>query len=265
MRIALGIEYDGSSFHGYQFQSHARSVQGALQDALSKVAAVPVTLHAAGRTDAGVHATFQVVAFDAPVERPLQAWVRGTNALSPAGVAVLWAKAVAEDFHPRFQATARRYMYVFYDTEEVSPLLTKRVTFSRRLDDEAMHRAATALIGEQDFSAFRAAGCQSRTPFRCVHQVSVHRAGGFVIVDITANAFLLHMVRNIAGSLCQVGLGRQAPEWIRELLVGRDRGRAAPTAAPDGLYLVDVQYPGEPLPGGRLPAVLRALGGLDRF
>ncbi len=265
MRIALGIEYDGGAFNGFQYQSHAPSVQGALQDALSQVAAAPVTLTAAGRTDAGVHATYQVVAFDPPVERPLDAWIRGTNALSPDGVAVLWAREVPDDFHPRFQATARRYMYLFYDLERVSPLLSGRVTFSRRLADEPMHKAAQTLVGEQDFSAFRAAGCQSRTPMRALHQVSVTRLGGFVVLDITANAFLLHMVRNIAGSLWEVGLGRAAPEWIQALLIGRDRSLAAPTAPPDGLYLVDVRYPSQTLPGGRPPALLRALGGLERF
>ena len=265
MRIALGIEYDGGAFNGFQYQSHAPSVQGALQNALSQVAAAPVTLTAAGRTDTGVHATYQVVAFDPPTERPLDAWVRGTNTLSPEGVAVLWAREVADDFHPRFQATARRYMYLFYDLEAVSPLLSGRVTFSRPLADERMHQATRALLGEQDFSAFRAAGCQSSTPMRAVHQVSVSRAGGFVIIDITANAFLLHMVRNIAGSLWEVGLGRQPVAWLSDLLKLRDRSLAAPTAPPDGLYLVDVRYPDQVLPGGRPPAVLRALGTLDRF
>jgi tRNA pseudouridine38-40 synthase len=265
MRIALGIEYDGGAFNGYQYQSHAPSVQGALQDALSQVADAPVTLTAAGRTDSGVHATYQVVAFDAPVERTMDAWVRGTNALTPDGIAVLWAVEVPATFHPRFQATARRYMYLFYDLEAASPLLAGRVTFSRPLKDESMHRAARSLVGEQDFSAFRAAGCQSKTPMRAVHQVNVSRAGGFVLIDITANAFLLHMVRNIAGSLWEVGLSRREPDWIHELLNGRDRSLAAPTAPPDGLYLVDVRYPDQQLPAGRPPAVLRALGGLERF
>ena len=265
MRIALGIEYDGGAFSGYQYQSHAPSVQNALEEALSAIAAAPVRIDAAGRTDAGVHATGQVVAFDAPAERPLSAWVRGSNALSPPGVAVLWARSVPPGFHPRFQATARRYMYLFADTVAASPLLAGRVVFSRPLNDEAMHRAAQALLGEQDFSAFRAAACQSRTARRCVHRVSVYRAGDFVIIDITANAFLLHMVRNIAGSLARVGLGSEGPEWIRALLAGRDRSRAAPTAPPDGLYLVDVRYPDLDLPGGRPPPLLRALGDLSRF
>jgi len=265
MRVALGIEYDGAAFSGYQYQSHAPSVQGALQQALSGIAATAITIHAAGRTDAGVHATAQVVAFDTPVERPLSAWVRGTNALAPAGVAVLWARQVPEDFHPRYQATARRYMYLFYDAEPVSPLLAGRAVLSRPLDDEAMHRAARILVGEQDFSAFRAAGCQSRTPMRCVHQVSVLRAGGFVVVDVTANAFLLHMMRNIAGSLWRVGLRERPEGWIGSLLAGRDRTVAAPTAPPGGLYLVDVRYPHLALPPGRLPPLLRSLGDLDRF
>ena len=203
MRIALGIEYDGGAFNGFQYQTHAPSVQGALQDALSQVADAPITLTAAGRTDTGVHATYQVVAFDTPVERPLDAWVRGTNTLSPDGVGVLWARArcpttFIPGFRPRPDATCicstiwRRCRRCWHS----------RVTFSRPLADEKMHSAACRpLMGEQDFSAFRAAGCQSNTPMRAVHQVSVSRVGGFVLFDITANAFLLHMVRNIAGSL----------------------------------------------------------------
>jgi tRNA pseudouridine38-40 synthase len=240
-------------------------VQGVLQEALSRVAAAPITLTAAGRTDAGVHATYQVVSFNTPAARPMSAWVKGTNALTPPAVAVLWAQEVDADFHPRFQATARRYMYLFYDRPEASPLLVGRVTFSKKLLDERMHAAGQVLLGEQDFSAFRASGCQSNTPMRCVHRLEVHRAGDFVVIDITANAFLLHMVRNIAGSLWQVGQERRPVEWIAELLTGKDRSAAAPTAPPDGLYLVDVRYPNQILPGGRPPALLRALGGLDRF
>ncbi|HEY5647023.1 MAG TPA: tRNA pseudouridine(38-40) synthase TruA [Pseudomonadales bacterium] len=265
MRIALGIEYDGGAFSGYQYQSHAPSVQRSLQQALSAVAAAPITVQAAGRTDAGVHATAQVVAFTAPVERPLSAWINGTNALTPPGLAVIWAKPVPDDFHPRYDATARRYMYVFYDAEQRSPLLLGRAVLSRPLDDAAMHLASQALIGEQDFSAFRAAGCQSATPLRCVHQVSVQRSGGFVLIDITANAFLLHMVRNIAGSLWRVGLRERAQGWMADLLRARNRDLAAPTAPPDGLYLVDVRYPAVALPAGRLPPMLRSLGDLSRF
>ena len=265
MRVALGIEYDGAAFSGFQYQNHAPSVQRSLQEALSSVAAAPITIHAAGRTDAGVHATGQVVAFDTPVERPLSAWIHGTNALSPDGVAVVWAREVPADFHPRYQATARRYMYLFYDTELVSPLLRGRAVLSRPLDDAAMHRAAQSLLGEQDFSAFRAAGCQSSTPMRCVHQTTVLRSGGFVVIDVTANAFLLHMMRNIAGALWRIGLGERPHGWIETLLIGRDRNLAAPTAPPGGLYLVDVRYPDLMLPSGRPPPLLRALGDLGRF
>ncbi|MFV2089569.1 MAG: tRNA pseudouridine(38-40) synthase TruA [Pseudomonadales bacterium] len=265
MRLALGVEYDGSAFSGYQLQRNSPSIQQSLQAAISQIAAESIVLSAAGRTDAGVHATQQVVAFSTEAERPLTAWIRGTNALTPAGVKVQWAERVADDFHPRFQATARRYMYLFYESSSRSPLLEGYSVQSPPLDDEEMHRAAAALVGEQDFSAFRGAGCQSATPYRCVHRVSVQRAGGMVILDISANAFLLHMVRNIAGSLWQIGQHKEDAGWIRDLLIGRDRREAASTAPPQGLYLVDVRFPGLKLPPGRLPGLLRGLGGLDRF
>jgi tRNA pseudouridine38-40 synthase len=265
MRLALGVEYDGSAFSGYQFQSQAPSIQQSLESALSQVAAEPIAISAAGRTDAGVHATQQVVSFNTRVERPLRAWVRGTNALTTDNLNVRWAREMPEDFHPRFQATARRYMYLFYESESRSAQLGAYSVQSRLLDDEAMHRAARVLTGEHDFSGFRAASCQSSTPFRCVHRVSVLRAADFVVLDITANAFLQHMVRNIAGSLWLVGQRQKDPGWIRELLIQGDRSLAAATAPPQGLYLVDVRYPDRDLPAGQLPGPLRSLGGLDRF
>jgi tRNA pseudouridine38-40 synthase len=269
MNFALGIEYDGGAFCGFQLQKHAPSVQGALEGALSGVAAAPIRVVPAGRTDAGVHATGQVVSFASPVERPLKAWVRGANAQLPEGVRVTWAREVDAGFSARYSAVARRYMYLFveqaYEHEAASPLLRGRAVEVRGLDESAMHRAAQALLGEQDFSAVRAAGCQSRTGFRCVHRVSVQRAGPFVVLDITANAFLLHMVRNIAGVLAQVGEGRRPEAWVAELLAGRDRTVAGPTAPPHGLYLVHVHYPGYGFPVPQVPPLLRVLGGLDRF
>lgn len=265
MRLALGVEYDGSAFHGWQRQVNAPSVQQALEAALSRIADADIRVNAAGRTDSGVHATAQVVGFTAPAERPLKAWRLGTNALTPPGVKVTWAQPVDEAFHARYCAVARRYQFLFWDDPAPSPLLHGRVVPVRTLDDEAMHRAAQHLLGEQDFTSFRAAGCQSLSAHRCVHRVAVHRAGPYVVLDITANAFLLHMVRNIAGSLQAVGEGRRREGWIRDLLLARDRSLAARTAPPDGLYLVDVHYPGYGFPPGRPAPLLRALGGLDRF
>lgn len=269
MNVALGIEYDGGAFNGFQLQKSAPSVQGALESALARVADGPVRIVPAGRTDTGVHATGQVVSFEPPKARPEKAWVRGANALLPPSVRVTWARSVEPGFHARFDAVARRYMYVFaerrYEHDAGSALLRGQALEIGRLDDGAMHRAAQALLGEQDFSAVRGAGCQSQSPFRCVHRIAVQRAGPFVVLDITANAFLLHMVRNIAGVLRQVGEGSRPPAWVGALLAGRDRTVAGPTAAPHGLYLVHVHYPGRSFPEPALPPLLRVLGGLDRF
>lgn len=265
-KVALGVEYDGGAFSGFQAQRNAPSVQGALEAALSRVADRPLRLSAAGRTDAGVHATGQVVGFEGPLARPLEAWVRGTNALTPDAVKVRWARTVDAAFHARYSAVSRRYQYLFDDAGSASPLLHRyAVQVPRRLDDEAMHRAARVLLGEHDFSAFRAAGCQSLSAHRCVHRIEVTRAGDLVILDITANAFLLHMVRNIAGALKQVGEGRRPEAWVGDMLAGRDRTVLGPTAPPQGLYLVDVAYPGYDFPPPAAPPLLRALQGLERF
>ncbi len=243
-RIALGIEYDGAQHFGWQRQREVPSVQEHLEKALSTVANTPIEVQCAGRTDAGVHATGQVVHFDFDAERPLKAWTMGVNANLPSSIAVKWCCYVPDDFNARFSATGRRYRYVIYNHKMRPAILEKGITHVHRpLNEALMHEAAQALLGEQDFSAFRAALCQSKTPFRNVTNVTVSRYGAFVVVDISANAFLHHMVRNIVGSLVEVGSGHQPVDWIATLLAGRDRTQSAATAKPNGLYLVKVDYP----------------------
>jgi len=265
MQLALGIEYHGAAFNGYQQQKHLPSVQQTLQHALSRIADHPVVLHAAGRTDAGVHATGQVVAFRTDAQRPLRGWQRGANSLTPAALAVNWIREVDETFHPRYSAVSRRYLYLFYESPVASPLLNDAAVCSPPLDDAAMHRAAQVLLGERDFTTFRGAGCQSRSPFRRLDRISVHRSQTLVVIDVQANAFLLHMVRNIAGALWQIGRGLQPENWLEDILLARNRALAGPTAPPHGLYLVQVGYPGYRFPEPPLPGLLRALGGLDRL
>lgn len=243
-RIALGIEYDGAQHYGWQRQREVPSVQEHLEKALSTVANTPIELQCAGRTDAGVHATGQVVHFDCDAVRPLKAWTMGVNANLPSSVAVKWCVHVSDDFNARFSATGRRYRYVIYNHKMRPAILEQGITHIHRpLNEQLMHEAAQALLGEQDFSAFRAALCQSKTPFRNVTNVTVSRHGAFVVVDISANAFLHHMVRNIVGSLVEIGSGHQPVDWIATLLAGRDRTLSAATAKPNGLYLVKVDYP----------------------
>lgn len=251
-RIALGIEYDGSAHFGWQRQREVPSVQEYLEKALSVVANTPVEVQCAGRTDAGVHATGQVVHFDCDAHRPERAWTMGVNANLPDSIAVTWCKHVDDDFHARFSATHRRYRYVIYNAPLRPALLHAGVTHVyRELDADRMHEAAQALVGEQDFTSFRASLCQSKTPFRNVTNVTVTRLGRYVILDISANAFLHHMVRNITGSLIEIGAGDQPVEWIAELLQLKDRSAAAATAKPNGLYLVHVTYP----PAFELPSI----------
>lgn len=243
-RIALGIEYDGAQHYGWQRQREVPSVQEHLEKALSTVANTPIEVQCAGRTDAGVHATGQVVHFDCEAARPLKAWTMGVNANLPSSVAVKWCVHVSDDFNARFSATGRRYRYVIYNHKMRPAILEQGITHIHRpLNEQLMHEAAQALLGEQDFSAFRAALCQSKTPFRNVTNVTVSRHGAFVVVDISANAFLHHMVRNIVGSLVEIGSGHQPVDWIATLLAGRDRTLSAATAKPNGLYLVKVDYP----------------------
>jgi len=244
LRIALGLSYDGAPFAGWQSQPAGNTVQDRLEAALAAVADGPVRVVAAGRTDAGVHAAAQVCHFDTMAERPLSAWVRGTNAHLPESVAVQWACEVDEDFHARFSAVARTYVYVLYN-HPVRPALHARQVgwFHRPLDVVAMQRAAKLLLGEHDFSAFRSAECQAAHPVRVMQAVNVSTHGPYVVFRFTANAFLHHMVRNLVGSLVYVGKGAQPPEWMRELLAQRDRSAAAPTFSPAGLYLTEVRYP----------------------
>jgi tRNA pseudouridine38-40 synthase len=246
MRVALGIEYDGSGYFGWQRQADVDSVQAQLEKALSFIANEPIEVFCAGRTDAGVHGTGQVVHFDTQAIRPETAWTLGTNANLPDTIAVRWAKVVDDSFHARFSATARRYRYVIYNHKLRPGLLRHGLShYHGDIDENLMHQAAQQLIGEHDFTSFRAVQCQSKTPFRNVHEVNVTRQGMYVMVDIKANAFLHHMVRNIVGSLLEIGLGNQPLTWMSELLALKDRNQAAATAKPNGLYLVDVTYPEE--------------------
>ncbi len=243
MRIALGIEYDGTDFMGWQRLSHGPSVQASVERALSTVADTPIRVTCAGRTDAGVHARCQVVHFDTGVERPLRGWILGTCANLPDSIAVLWAQPVADDFHARHSARGRRYRYSILN-RAVRPALDARyVTWERQpLDVQDMHAASQVLVGEHDFSAFRAIACQARHARREVRRISVTRDAERVQVDIEANAFLHHMVRNIVGSLLLVGRGEQTRDWIAELLAGRDRDQAGPTAPASGLSFLGPRY-----------------------
>jgi tRNA pseudouridine38-40 synthase len=243
MRLALGIEYDGTDFLGWQRLSHGATVQGAVETALSAVAAHPVTVICAGRTDAGVHARCQVVHFDSDVQRTPRGWMLGACANLPTGVSVLWAQEVDPAFHARFSARSRRYRYRILDRAARPALEARYVTWERMsLDAERMHAAAQALVGEHDFGAFRAVSCQAAHARREVQEIDVRRTGEHVIVEIEANAFLHHMVRNIVGSLLPVGRGERPVAWIAELLAGRDREIAGPTAPAAGLTFLGPRY-----------------------
>lgn len=243
MRIALGVEYDGSSYCGWQSQPDGRTVQDTLQLALSQIASEPISVIAAGRTDTGVHALEQVIHFDTQTMRPLTAWVRGVNALLPSGIAVLWAHAVEDDFHARFSAQARSYSYYLYCRPVRSALQHGKVGwFHQPLDIDKMREAAHYLMGEHDFSAFRASACQAKSPVKSLTMLDIQQQGEMIRLDLTANAFLHHMVRNIVGCLVYIGKGKHPPQWIRQVLDGRERSQAAPTFAPDGLYLRRITY-----------------------
>lgn len=244
MRIALGIEYNGSEFYGWQAQAELPTIQGCLEAALSKIADEIIILFCAGRTDAGVHATGQVVHFDTQVNRPIRAWIMGTNSYLPSAISVRWAQIVNDDFHARYTALSRCYRYFIYNTATRPALLHQRVTWRyEELNVATMHEASRYLIGELDFSSFRSSQCESKSPMRNVHRITINRHNEFVIIEIEANAFLHHMVRNIAGVLMRVGAGYEEPEWALEVLQAKDRRKAVETAPASGLYLYAVKYP----------------------
>ncbi|MBL0039069.1 MAG: tRNA pseudouridine(38-40) synthase TruA [Nitrosomonadales bacterium] len=243
MRFALGVEYDGSQYFGWQSQAGGHTVQDALQAALSGIANELITIVAAGRTDTGVHAQEQVVHFNTNVARPLTAWVRGVNALLPNSIAVLWAHTVSEEFHARFSAQARSYRYLLINRSVRNAMQHgKAGWFHTPLNVEKMCEAAQYLLGEHDFSALRAAECQAKSPIKNLAQLDIQKQGDTIIFDLSANAFLHHMVRNIVGCLVYIGKGKHPPQWMREVLEGRERSLAAPTFAPDGLYLRRITY-----------------------
>ncbi len=243
MRIALGVEYDGHPFCGWQSQAEGRTVQDTLQYALSQIAGEQISVIAAGRTDTGVHALEQVVHFDTQADRPLSAWVRGVNALLPESIAVLWAHPVPDEFHARFSAHGRSYRYLLINRATRSAIHAGNAGwYHAPLDVAAMQVAAQCLLGEHDFSAFRAAQCQAKSPVKHLHQLDIRRQGEMLIFDVSADAFLHHMVRNMVGCLVYVGKGKYPPIWLAEVLAGRERSFAAPTFMPDGLYLRRIKY-----------------------
>jgi len=253
MRLALGIEYDGSAFHGWQRQNGLRTVQECIEKALARVANQAITVVVAGRTDAGVHAGGigdgigiggQVAHFDPPVYRPQHAWLMGANCYLPADIAIQWICAVPEDFHARFSATARHYRYFIYNARTRPALNRTRITWERRqLNITPMRLAAQYLIGTHDFSAYRAQGCQAKTPIRTLYQLAINQEGRIFTIDAIANAFLHHMVRNLVGVLVTIGAGEHPPGWAGDILASLDRGQGGVTAPAEGLHLVGVEYP----------------------
>jgi len=243
-RVALGIEYDGKSYCGWQRQNHSPSVQQQVEQALSQVAARPIRLFCAGRTDSGVHATAQVVHFDYGGNRPDSAWLRGANNLLPKDIVINWCQKVDQQFHARFSAVSRSYRYIIYNAPTANAILANKVCWHRRhLDQQQMQKGANYLLGQQDFSSFRASACQANTPVRHMHSLRVSRQDNWITIDLKANAFLHHMVRNIVGCLFRVGEGKESAEFVKQILALKDRTQAPDTAKPDGLYLVDVEYP----------------------
>ncbi len=245
-KIACRVEYQGHAYSGWQFQKHSNSVQACVEDAISRVANETVTVICAGRTDAGVHATGQVIHFETNTQRSDYSWIMGINANLPDDIAIKSIHKVNDDFHARFSATSRSYRYIIYNKQTPNALYTNLVTLYRQhLDADAMQEAAKHLVGKHDFSSYRAARCQANTAIRTISELNIERKGDYIYIDITANAFLYHMVRNIVGVLLSIGVGEQPIVWAKSVLEAKDRKKGGVTALSDGLYLVRVQYPPE--------------------
>jgi tRNA pseudouridine38-40 synthase len=243
-KIALGLEYEGTDYYGWQSQTQLMTVQSCVESALSKVENAPISIACAGRTDAGVHAFGQVVHFYSQACRTMDNWIRGGNANLPKNISIRWAKSVSETFHARFSAISRRYSYVIYNHSVRSSLFGKASTeWHTSLDEQKMQIAANYLLGKHDFTSFRGTNCQAKTAIRTLYKININRYADFVVIDVKANAFLHHMVRNIVGVLIKVGEGKEAPQWAREVLLARDRKQGGITAPPTGLYLMAVEYP----------------------
>lgn len=244
-RIALGVEYDGSRYHGWQAQdSGVPTIQAEVEKALSRVANHPVQVLCAGRTDKGVHASGQVVHFDSDAPRDMHSWVMGANTNLPREIGIRWAQPVADDFHARYRAFNRCYRYVIFNSRVRPALFSHQVSWCYRpLDIDAMRQAAASLLGTHDFSAFRGVQCQAKTPVKTLERLDLRRQGRLIILEARADAFLMHMVRNIAGVLMAIGAGEASPAWARQVLDGRDRTLGGVTAPPGGLYLVAIGYP----------------------
>ena len=247
-RYVLCVEYSGAAYRGWQIQKEegVPSIQDEVQKALSKIANTPITVVCAGRTDARVNATYQIIHFDSPIERADRAWVMGTTSYLPEDIAIQWAKPVSLDFHARFSAVERRYRYLIYCNPVKPGIMPRGVTWTyKEMDVERMAQAARHLIGEHDFTSYRAVGCQAHSPVRTVKQFEVYRSGHLIVLDVCANAFLHHMIRNFAGVLMSVGCGDADPIWAKEVLEAKDRRKGGVTAPPFGLYFVDAKYPDE--------------------
>lgn len=244
MKFALGVEYYGTNYCGFQRQPQADTIQGQLEQALSKIADEPINLVCAGRTDAKVNATGQVIHIEVSKNRKAEAFLFGTNTYLPSDIAITWVKQVDDSFHARFSAQARRYRYIIYNGKARPAILASGLSiYHGNYDVALMHECAQILIGEHDFASFRSAEDQSQTSMRHIHHIHVYQQAQYIVVDIQANAFLNHMVRNIVGSLLLVGEGRKDSCWFKEIFLAKDRSVAGPTAYPNGLYLVNVIYP----------------------